>query len=235
MRRYISAEMWTRLNRSYLRLRELGIQEIWRPSPESFYADTAAQIDTFAGVAAATMYHDAGWRFMRLGRSIERAQLATALLLAHLAVERTGDDQHEDDWISLLRCGYAREAYHRRCSVAVEPERVLDLLVTDALLPGSLCHALDGAAVELAALGPGPHADSSAAVQRSAKRLTSHYEWPDGEDREELLLAGLIHSEWPDGEDREELLLQVDEHCRNLHQLVADTYFDYPVAGLSGR
>ena len=144
MRRYISAEMWTRLNRSYLRLRELGIQEIWRPSPESFYADTAAQIDTFAGVAAATMYHDAGWRFMRLGRSIERAQLATALLLAHLAVERTGDDQHEDDWISLLRCGYALEAYHRRCSVAVEPERVLDLLVTDALLPGSLCHALDG-------------------------------------------------------------------------------------------
>ena len=218
MRRYISAEMWTRLNRSYLRLRELGIQEIWRPSPESFYADTAAQIDTFAGVAAATMYHDAGWRFMRLGRSIERAQLATALLLAHLAVERTGDDQHEDDWISLLRCGYALEAYHRRCSVAVEPERVLDLLVTDALLPGSLCHALDGAAVELAALGPGPHADSSAAVQRSAKRLTS-----------------LIHSEWPDGEDREELLLQVDEHCRNLHQLVADTYFEYPAAGLSGR
>ena len=164
------------------------------------------------------MYHDAGWRFMRLGRSIERAQLATALLLAHLAVERTGDDQHEDDWISLLRCGYALEAYHRRCSVAVEPERVLDLLVTDALLPGSLCHALDGVAVELAAIGPGPHADSSAAVQRSAKRLTS-----------------LIHSEWPDGEDREELLLQVDEHCRNLHQLVADTYFDYPVAGLSGR
>ena len=47
MRRCISAEMWTRLNRAYLRLRELEIHEIWRPSPESFYADTAAQVDTF--------------------------------------------------------------------------------------------------------------------------------------------------------------------------------------------
>ena len=168
------------------------------------------------------MYHDAGWRFMRLGRSIERAQLATALLLAHLAVERTGDDQHEDDWISLLRCGYAREAYHRRCSVAVEPERVLDLLVTDALLPGSLCHALDGVR---ARGGRGTRRHRS----RPARRLQC------GRTALGQRLTSLIHSEWPDGEDREELLLQVDEHCRNLHQLVADTYFDYPVAGLSGR
>jgi len=217
MRRCISAEMWVRLNRSYLRLRELEIHEIWRDSPESFFADTAAQIDTFAGVAAATMYHDAGWRFVRLGRAIERAQQATALLLSHLAVERMGDDRHEADWISLLRCDYALEAYHHHCSIAVEPERVLDLLVTDPLLPGSLCHALDGAAAELAAIGPGPHADSSAAVQRSARRLTS-----------------LVHYEWPDRDDREELLLQVSEHCRDLHRMVADTYFDYPVAGLAG-
>lgn len=215
MQRCISSEMWTRLNRTYLRLRELEIQEIWRTSPESFYADTAAQIDTFAGVASATMYHDTGWRFMQLGRCLERAQLVTTLLLAHLAVERTSDDSHEADWISLLRCGYALEAYHRHCGIAVEPGRVLDLLATDPLLPGSLCHALDGVATELAAVGPGPHSDSSAAVQRLSKRLTS-----------------LVHNEWPDREDREEVLRQLDGHCRNLHQLVVDTYFDYPAEGL---
>ena len=215
MRRCISAEMWTRLNRAYLRLRELEIQAIWRTSPESFYADTATQIDTFAGVAAATMYHDTGWRFMRLGRYIERAQLATALLLAHLAVERMSDDSHEADWISLLRCSYALEAYHRRYGIAIEPQRVLDLLVTDALLPGSLCHAFDGTATELAGVGPGPHPDSSAAVQRLSGRLTS-----------------LVHHEWPKREDRGELLWQIDAHCRNLHPLVVDAYFDYPAEGL---
>ena len=217
MRRCISAEMWTRLNRAYLRLRELDINQIWRTSPESFYADTAAQVDTFAGVAAATMYHDAGWRFMRLGRYVERTQLATVLLLAHLAVGRSSDDSLEADWIGLLRCGYALEAYQRRCGIAIEPDRVVDLLVTDTLLPGSLCHALDGAAAELAAIGAAPHAAAGASVQRLAQRLSS-----------------LVHYEWPDREEREELLLQIDEGCRNLHQLVVGAYFDYPADGLAG-
>ena len=86
---------------------------------------------------------------------------------------------------------------------------MLDLLVTDPLLPGSLCHALDAAAAELAAIGPGPHPDTSAAAQRLASRLTA-----------------LIHYEWPDRQDRVELLGQVNEYGRNLHQLVTDTYFE---------
>ena len=217
MRRCISAEMWTCLNRAYLRLRERELHEIWRSSPESFYADTAAQVDTFAGVAAATMYRDAGWRFMRLGRCVERTQLATGLLLAHLAVARGSDDSNEADWVGLLRCGHALEAYQRRCGIALEPDRVLDLLVTDTLLPGSLCHVLDGAVAELAAIGSGPHAGSSSSVRRLARRLSS-----------------LIHREWPDREDREELLRQLDADSRNLHRLVVEAYFDYPVEGLSG-
>ena len=88
MRQCISAEMWTCLNRTYLRLRDLEIQNIWRTSPESFYAQTSEQIDTLSGVAAATMYRDTGWRFMQLGRAVERAQLSASLLLAQLAIER---------------------------------------------------------------------------------------------------------------------------------------------------
>ena len=94
---------------------------------------------------------------------------------------------------------------------------MLDLLVTDSLLPGSVRHALDGAAAELAAIGPGPHAAASSSVQRLAKRLGS-----------------LVHYEWPDREDRAERLLQIDAGCRNLHQLVVDAYFDYPTEGLAG-
>ena len=84
MRQCISAEMWTCLNRTYLRLRDLEIQNIWRTSPESFYARTAEEIDTLSGVAAATMYRDTGWSFMQLGRAVERVQLSASLLLAQL-------------------------------------------------------------------------------------------------------------------------------------------------------
>ena len=218
MRHCISAEMWISLNLAYLRIQELSIQDIWTTSPESFYAETAAEINTFSGVAGATMYRDDGWRFMQLGHFIERAQLAASPLLAHLTVaESTGDDS-DDDWTSLLRCYNAFEAYSRKYSVEVHPGQVLDLLVTDPLLPSSLCRSFDSAAEELAGLAPGPGADSSAATRRLAGRL-----------------GALVHHDWPDREDREEFLRQVGEYCWELHNLVTSTYFDYRLGDSPAR
>ena len=51
VRHCISAEMWTCLNLAWLRIRDLDIEDIWKVSPESFYAETSREIDTFAGVA----------------------------------------------------------------------------------------------------------------------------------------------------------------------------------------
>ena len=212
VRHCISAEMWTSLNLSYLRIQKLAIQDIWAASPESFYVETAAEIDTIAGVAAATMYRDDGWRFMQLGRSIERAQLVVALLLVQIAADAATDEYSDADWTSLLRVYHALEVYSRHYSVEVQPGQVVDLLATDPLLPDSLCRSIDLAAAELSAIGPGPSAQSSGATQRLASRLSA-----------------LVHYDWPDREDREGLLRQVDEHCRELHRLVTVTYFDYPI------
>ncbi len=218
MRQCISAEMWTCLNLAYLRIQKLSIQDIWTTSPESFYAETASEIDTFAGVAAATMYRDEGWRFMQFGRFIERAQLSAALLLAQLTIDKLSKEYSDADWTSLLRVYHAFEAYNRSYSVEVQPSQVLDLLATDPLLPDSLCRSLDMAAAELAAIAPGPNAHSSGATQRLAGRL-----------------GALIHYEWPDRGDREDLLRQVSEYCRKLHHLVTTTYFDYPIEDLPVR
>ena len=220
MRHCISAEMWTSLNLAYLRLHKLSIRDIWTASPESFYAETAAEINTFSGVALATMYRDDGWRFMRLGQLIERAQLSVALLLAQLAPETTNavttnKEDSDDDWTSLLRAYHAFEAYSRRYSVEVHPGRVLDLLVADPELPGSLCRSLDSAAAELAGLGPAPDPDSGAAARRLAGRLVA-----------------LVRYDWPDREDHEELLGHVGGHCEDLHDLMTATYFDYPLRAL---
>ncbi len=216
MRQCVSAEMWTCLNRTYLRLRDLEIQNIWRTSPESFYAQTAEEIDTLWGVAAATMYRDTGWSFMQLGRAVERTQLSASLLLAQLAAERLIGESDDADWTSLLRCCHALETYNRLGSVSVEPDRVLDLLVTDPLLPASLRRALDDTAAALASVGPGPPVRARGEAHRLAGRLTA-----------------LVHDEWPRREDREELLREALEHCLTLHQLVNATYFEYPVEELT--
>ena len=218
MRHCISAEMWTRMNLTYLKIREMSIQDIWPTSPESFYAETLAELDTFAGVAESTMYRDEGWSFMQLGRYIERAQLTTTLLMAQFEAERVNVAEPGTGWTSLLRISHAFDAYSRRFGVEVVPGRVLDLLVTDDLLPNSLCRSLDIAAEELAAIGPGPDSRGSDAARRLAGRLSA-----------------LVHYEWPDREDHEGLLSQVNQFCRDLHQLVTDTYFEYSVDGLHRR
>ena len=215
MRHCISGEMWTSLNLSYLRVQRLSMQDIWTTSPESFYAQTSAEINTFIGIASTTMYRDDGWRFMRLGRFIERAQVSAALLLAHLAADTSNKEESEDDWTSLLRAYRAFDAYNRRYSVEVHPDRVLELLVVDPMLPNSLCQSIDAASVELATLAPGPDTDPSVAARRLLGRI-----------------GAMVHDYWPDRGHHEEFLRQVNEYCQELHYLVTAAYFEYPVEGL---
>ena len=212
MRHCISEEMWTSLNLTYLRNQKLSLQDIWRTSPERFYADMAAAMNTFTGIASSTMYRDDGWRFMELGRFMERAQLSSSLLLAHLAAETASKEDSDDDWTSLLRAYRAFDAYNRRYSVEVHMVRVMELLVTDPMLPNSLCQSIDAATAELAGLAPGPDLGSGTAARRLANRL-----------------GAMIRDYWPDQGDHERFLRQVNEYCRDLHNLVTAAYFDYSV------
>ena len=109
-----------------------------------------------------------------------------------------------------MRACQAFDAYKRSYSVEVRPERVLELLVTDPLLPGSLHRSLETLASELAAIGPSPNARAGAAAERLTGRL-----------------CALIRYEWPDHPDRPALLSQVREHCLKLHELVNAAYIDY--------
>lgn len=211
-RNCVSAEMWSHLNLVYLHLQERDIQDIWATSPESFYSKTSNEIDTFMGIAAGTMYRDEGWHFLQLGRFVERAQLAIALLLAQIASEVHFEESSEADWTSLLRAYHALEVYNRSYSVEVQPDNVLDLLATDPLLPDSLCQSLDVVGAQLDAIGPGPDAESSGATRRLAGRL-----------------ASVIHYDWPDLRERDKTLQDMGAFCRDLHDLITATYFEYQV------
>ena len=78
----------------------MNIQEIWKAAPESFYAGTAKEINTFTGVTDATMYRDDGWHFIQLGRYIERVQLSASILLAQIAAQGRQDKSFEQGGVS---------------------------------------------------------------------------------------------------------------------------------------
>ena len=94
----------------------------------------------------------------------------------------------------------------------MQPQRVLDLLVADPLLPDSLCHSIDRVMSELAAIGSGIDDRAVAWAQRLAGRTGT-----------------LIRYTWPDEEDREGLLRRVSEDSESLHGVVSAGYFHHPV------
>lgn len=219
MRHCISGEMWTCLNLAWLRVRTQRIEDIWKAAPESFYADVAQAMGSFSGVAETTLYRDDGWRFLQLGRAVERGQATLDLLLAHLEGMRAQDEPGGDEWSSLLRIGDAFDAYKRCYGVEIRPMRVLDLLVSDPLLPRSLCRAVDTASTMLGgvALGPGP----TGAVRRLAGEL------------------GAAVRERPAGgtglDDREDRLRRMQEQGRTLHDLVMAAHVRYDIGGAPMR
>ncbi len=210
MRHCISAEMWTCLNLAYLRIRDVETVNIWG-TPEAFYAQTCNEIHNFVGIADATMYRGAAWRFMRLGRAIERVQLAVSLILAQRELGRRMN-RRTLGWASMLRMHHASEAYSRLYGIEIGPGRVLDLLVGDPLLPASLLSSLRAAAAELDAIETGPDAEADAAARRLVGRAVA-----------------LILYDWPEARDREQLLRQVDRCMRDLHDTVQDAFVDYGI------
>ena len=211
-RHCISPEVWTHLNSVYLRLQQQDLAEIWRFEPRSFYAGIQSDVNTFAGLAESTMYHDEGWTFLQLGRNMERAQWASSLLLSQMEMSEDVEAVYETDWVSLLRVFHALEVYNHAYSAELVPEQVIDLLVSDPLLPDSLCRSINTMSEEIESVGRGPRRHSNRAVHRLAGRL-----------------ASMINNDWPDSEDKVEVLREVDEYAGELHLLVTAAYFEYPI------
>ena len=209
MRHCISTEMWLSLNRSYLEFKPLDLPDIWKSSPEEFYADATRDFRAFFGISEATMYRDAGWHFLLLGRMVERTQLSISLLAGHDAAASEDQDARESDLVSLLRIFHAMETYTRKAGSEFTHDAAFAILATDEFLPSSVIASCEAVAACLSRIDPGPEQVCSKAL-RSAGRLRS-----------------LVAYELPDAEDRSAALAEAEAECRALHDILRAGYFEY--------
>lgn len=144
----LSSEMWECLNGTYNalagqvdRARKLGPHAFFR-----FVKDRSAMI---GGLAESTLSRDDGWRFLVLGRSLERVDMTARLLLACF-----GEPCGPSEWVTTLRSCGAHEAYLRTYRRPADAWSVAEFLLLDRLFPRSAFHALGLAEQCLAVLEP---------------------------------------------------------------------------------
>jgi uncharacterized alpha-E superfamily protein len=211
IREVISSEMWECLN---VTAHGLAGQKraAERLGPHVYLRYVRERSALFFGLADSTMSHDDAWRFLVLGRSLERADMTARLLLARMAAP---DDL---GWPVLLRACGAHESFIRTHGWAAEPAGVAEFLLLDRLFPRSVVHALATAEECLADLSPGPvRAGLDDSARRPVGRLRNRLEYADPKQ---------LQTQLP------ELLSTLQETCVQASEAITGRYFQYrsPVA-----
>jgi len=95
------------------------------------------KITGFSGLVHENMYRFTGWRFLSIGRALERAHR-----MADLLAEFTAEDAPEGALELLLEVGDSAMSMSRRYAVSLSQSTVLDLLAMDAKNPRSVLYQL---------------------------------------------------------------------------------------------
>ena len=149
VREAVSSEIWECLNATHLELsRRVSAARQFGPAP--FFSYVRQRSAMLSGYVASTISRDAGYDFLALGRSLERADMTARLLAAAVGTPTRGGEH----WVTTLRACSAHEAYLRSYQRALEPRLVLEFLMLDRLFPRSVLHALSVGEDALARLEP---------------------------------------------------------------------------------
>jgi uncharacterized alpha-E superfamily protein len=172
----ISREMWEDINGFYFVVTRFNPEEEIAAGPHRFCEKIKFGSHRFHGVTDATLPHDDGWEFLRIGWSLERAEMTARLVDVqyHNLLESPGTfaDPGNHQWMAVLKSVGAYEAYHRQYHSAIEPELVAEMLILNHQHPRSIRFSIQEVQAGLRAIsGTGPGAYANEAERLAGKVL----------------------------------------------------------------
>ncbi|HEY9639321.1 MAG TPA: alpha-E domain-containing protein [Coleofasciculaceae cyanobacterium] len=147
VREIISSEMWEQVNSFYLMVKDASQQQhLTLTQLPSFFAEVKTASHLFAGVTDATMSHNEGWHFGRVGRLLERADKTARILDVKYFIllpspSDVGTALDELQWIALLKSASGYEMYRKR-QRRISPQGIANFLVLDREFPRSIAYSL---------------------------------------------------------------------------------------------
>jgi uncharacterized alpha-E superfamily protein len=214
----ISSEQWQQLNRMYHWVIQPHSERGLNTRLADFMPAVIDGVHLFQGVTDTTMSHGEEWQFIQLGRYLERAS-ATANLLDLYQPELLGEPEvegsHYQEWVGLLRCCTAFEAYCKVYTADLSAEWILEFLLLNPQFPHSLRYSIDSLRQALVAVR-----------QSSGRQPVDDLSRVSGK-----LQASLCFVEVSDilAQDAGAYLHNVLQQCRLTHDLIYRFYIQYSV------
>ncbi|MGE3245702.1 MAG: circularly permuted type 2 ATP-grasp protein [Beijerinckiaceae bacterium] len=172
-------------------------KSVWRMKAKLTSGDDAAhamsiflrKITGFSGLVHENMYRFNGWRFLTIGRSLERA-----MNMAQLMQRFSSKEAPEGSFDMLLEVGDSVMAHRRRYSVTTSRETVIDMLVLDPNNPRSVLYQLEQIKEQLALLPGADQHRQYLELSRAALRLYTDVAVTAPEAMTPDYLAGIVGS-----------------------------------------
>jgi uncharacterized alpha-E superfamily protein len=219
VREQSSSEMWEQLNRLYLQVIGTPPEDTWILQSHAFFRAVQDGAHLFQGITDSTMTHGEGWHYIQLGRFVERTDVLAALIGAHFSrlahpanqpVEGTG----YLEWVGLLKCCAAFEAYCKAYSAELRPIRVAEFLLLNFEFPHSIRFSVERVHSALGRIGELTERKVTQPV-RLAGRLRAALSFSQ---IEEIMAEGAhLYME------------NIRNQCVQAHAAIQQIYFDYPV------
>ncbi len=216
VREQISTETWMQINQLYLTMKQPS-KLLWQQQPQVFMQDVLRNFYLIGGIADSTMSHNEGWHFMRLGSYIERASSLIHLVDTHFQTYTGQDPAAEDylDWVALLRCCTAFEAYCNVYTANLQPARIAEYLLLNPEFPHSLHFSINMIYNALKQIAVITKSQRNQQLDRQAGRLRSLLRFSQ---IDEIMEEGL-HS----------FLQNVQKQCNQIHENIYQVYITFPV------
>ncbi|MBX3082232.1 MAG: alpha-E domain-containing protein [Anaerolineae bacterium] len=216
VREQLSSEMWEQLNQLYLYAKQTSIDDIWH-EPMPFFRNIREGSHLFQGITDSTMSHGEGWQFIQVGRYIERAGLTAQWLNVKMASlnEHIASAEDFQEWVGMLKCCTAFEAYCKVYTTDVRPSRVAEFLLLNREFPRSIGFCIDQIQQALMEISESAGLQKNSRVNRLAGKARATVDFGQ---IDEIMADGLAS-----------FLNGIQEQFLQIHGAIYQTYITYSI------
>jgi uncharacterized alpha-E superfamily protein len=149
VREQISSEMWEHLNTLYYKIKRKNLDEVWNAQgTHNYFRRVKEGVQLFQGLTDSTLSRNESWQFINLGCYIERTDSISHFLDVQFRALKQSPDypaitKDYMEWVGLLKCLTAFEAYCKTYTANLRPERIAEFLILNSEFPHSIHFAVD--------------------------------------------------------------------------------------------